>query len=85
MSWQIVWTRPAVRDLTKRLDRQTADRVRLKMKRFAEAGIGDVERLRGEKSEWRLRVGDWRVRFTYDPKRQTLVVLRVLPRSRAYR
>ena len=85
MSWQIVWTRPAVRDLTKRLDRQTAERVRLKMKQFAEAGIGDVERLRGEKSEWRLRVGDWRVRFTYAPKRRTLVVLRVLPRGRAYR
>ncbi len=45
MSWQIVWTRPAVQDLTKRLDRQTAERVRLKMKRFAEAGIGNVERL----------------------------------------
>jgi mRNA interferase RelE/StbE len=44
----------------------------------------DVRRLQG-KEEWRLRVGDWRVRFTRRPADKLIVVLRVLPRGRAYR
>jgi mRNA-degrading endonuclease RelE of RelBE toxin-antitoxin system len=31
-----------------------------------------------------LRVGTWRVRFNIDDERQVIVVLRVLPRGRAY-
>jgi mRNA-degrading endonuclease RelE of RelBE toxin-antitoxin system len=34
--------------------------------------------------EWRLRVGDWRVRFAFDDQQRVIVVLRVLPRGRAY-
>ncbi len=32
--------------------------------RFAETGEGDVKKLQGESGELRLRVGDYRVRFT---------------------
>jgi mRNA-degrading endonuclease RelE of RelBE toxin-antitoxin system len=45
---------------------------------------GDVVRLAGTE-EWRLRVGDWRVRFERDPRARMIYVLRVLPRGRAYR
>lgn len=45
---------------------------------------GDVVKLTGSDDEWRLRVGDWRVRFTRDDE-QLVHVLRVLPRGRAYR
>ena len=34
--------------------------------------------------ELRLRVGDWRVRFRRDTAQRQLVILRVLPRGRAY-
>lgn len=34
--------------------------------------------------QWRLRVGGWRVRFSFDEERRVIVVLRVLPRGRAY-
>ena len=44
---------------------------------------GDVRTLGLE--EWRLRVGDWRVRFDRDDEARVIVVLRVLPRGRAYR
>jgi mRNA interferase RelE/StbE len=44
---------------------------------------GDVATLAGADDEWRLRVGDWRVRFTRDDH-GTVQVLRVLPRGRAY-
>jgi mRNA interferase RelE/StbE len=45
---------------------------------------GDVKRLRGRGDEWRLRVGDWRVRFRVDWERHIIVVIAVLPRGSAY-
>ncbi len=37
------------------------------LQRFANTGEGDVKKLKGESSELRLRVGDYRVRFTEEP------------------
>lgn len=34
--------------------------------------------------ELRLRVGEWRVRFRREPAGRELIILRVLPRGRAY-
>ena len=65
MTWQIAYTRRAHRDL-QGLDRVVAARVYAAVVRLADSGQGDVRRLRGYSSEWRLRVGDWRVRLTYD-------------------
>lgn len=79
----VVWTRPALQDM-RRLDRDAADRVREAVNRFAGSGQGDVRTLAGGGDEYRLRVGDYRVRFTYQ-ERTTLVVLRVLHRREAYR
>jgi mRNA interferase RelE/StbE len=53
--------------------------------RFGEHGLGDVKKLQGAFNEWRLRVGDLRVRFEIDPGDGAVIVLRVLPRGRAYR
>jgi mRNA interferase RelE/StbE len=44
---------------------------------------GDVKRLKGS-NEYRLRVGDWRVRFELDTRNITITVMRILPRGRAY-
>jgi len=52
--------------------------------RFAEHGIGDVKELRGEAGEKRLRVGDYRVRFTEEHP-QTLHIHTVRNRKDAYR
>jgi mRNA-degrading endonuclease RelE of RelBE toxin-antitoxin system len=43
----------------------------------------DVRRLKGS-DEWRLRVGDWRVRLRLDFESNTIIVVRILPRGRAY-
>lgn len=51
----------------------------------AQPPTGDIKRLAGEPPEWRLRVGDWRMRFTRDPDERVVVIQRVLPRGRAYR
>ncbi len=81
--WAIRWTPRAEKDL-RRLDRQVAERVREAISRFAQTGYGDVTRLEGEQ-DLRLRVGSWRDRFDYDRDAHALIILRVLPRGRAYR
>lgn len=42
-----------------------------------------MRKLKGS-DELRLRVGDWRVRFERDDAKREIVVLRVLPRDKAY-
>ncbi len=46
---------------------------------------GDLQKLHGSREEWRLRVGDYRVRFLPDSGSQVIAILRVLPRDQAYR
>ncbi|HEV8241771.1 MAG TPA: type II toxin-antitoxin system RelE/ParE family toxin [Thermoanaerobaculia bacterium] len=85
MKLEVNWLPRARRDL-KRLDRQTQARVVDAVERFAAFGQGDVLHLVDVKPpEYRLRIGDWRLRFSRDEERQVLHVLRVLPRGKAYR
>jgi mRNA interferase RelE/StbE len=84
VSWTVVLTASAQRDL-RRLDRPIATRVLDGLTRLADTGQGDVTRLQGVADAWRLRVGDWRVRFRYDHPTRPLEVLRILPRGQAYR
>jgi mRNA-degrading endonuclease RelE of RelBE toxin-antitoxin system len=70
----------------KRLDRPAQRRVVDAVEHFARTGEGDVVRLVDvAPPEYRLRVGDWRVRFARDDEHRLLHVLRVLPRGKAYR
>ena len=84
--WTWKATPPAERDL-RRLDRPVRQRIFDALDRFiTNYPQGDVVRLQGiDPPEYRLRVGDWRVRFRPDPASNTIVVLRVLPRGEAYR
>lgn len=84
MIWHIEWTDRALKDAG-RLDRPIRERVLAGLERLAETGYGDIKRLESEGKRWRLRVGDWRIRFTFEPETHTIWVLRVLPRGRAYR
>jgi mRNA interferase RelE/StbE len=68
------------------LERQVRQRISEALDRYAADEHGDVLRLTDvEPPEWRLRVGDWRVRFRLDFEARILYVLRVLPRDKAYR
>jgi mRNA interferase RelE/StbE len=84
MSRALEWTPAAERDL-RRLDFQVRERIRQAVYRFADSGHGDVVKVQGVAREWRLRVGDWRIRFTEDSPGQTIIILRVRPRGEAYR
>jgi mRNA-degrading endonuclease RelE of RelBE toxin-antitoxin system len=53
--------------------------------RLADARLGRVVKLTDvDPPEWRLRIGDHRAFFRYVPEANEVVVLRVLPRDRAY-
>lgn len=67
------------------MDSQVRERVFRAVVRFAETGQGNVKKLTGSPAEWRLRAGDWRVRFVYDYETAVINVIRVLPRDHAYR
>jgi len=80
---KIVWSEPARADI-RRLDRESAMRIFSALHRFAQTGEGDIKRLQGDASDLRLRVGDWRVRFTEEPG-DALYIHAVRHRSEAYR
>lgn len=80
---KILWSEAARTDI-RRLDRDTAKRIFAALHRFAETGEGDIKKLQGESDDLRLRIGDYRVRFTGDTD-NTLLILSVRHRREAYR
>ena len=80
---EIEWTDASLEDMAA-LDKGIARRVKQVVERFAGTGAGDVKRLQGiDPPEYRLRAGDYRVRFHQDG--ETIRVLRVRNRREAYR
>jgi mRNA interferase RelE/StbE len=80
---QIEWTEASLKDMAA-LDKKIARRVQQAVERFAEIGAGSVKKLQDiDPPEYRLRAGDYRVRFELDG--QIIRVLRVRNRREAYR
>jgi mRNA interferase RelE/StbE len=80
---QVKWNQPAAQDLAK-LDKGTARRITEAVDRLAQGGSVDVKKLQGiDPPVFRLRVGDYRVRFRQDE--ETIRIVRVLNRRDAYR
>ncbi len=46
---------------------------------------GDIKKLKGKENEWRLRVGEWRVRFRPHFKSRVVFILHVRSRGEASR
>ena len=82
--WRVLVDDRARKDL-RRIDPPTRRRILNAIARLAQDAqlTGDVKRLRGS-HEYRLRVGDWRVRFERQDRQLVIVIVRVLPRGRAY-
>lgn len=83
MSRRAEWNKQAVKELT-RLDSPTRQRLVLAVKALCEEGRGDVRRLQGVEDLFRLRVGGWRVIFSFKDQ-QTILVRDVRPRGDAYK
>ncbi len=84
MKRELVWTAHALRDL-ERLDEANQSRILDALDAYAETGSGQIKKLAGTSAEWRLRVGDWRVRFSFGGPPPGILILAILPRDRAYR
>jgi len=83
MGKKIAWTDPAKADL-RAIDQATALRILHTLAHYLETGEGDVKRLQDvEPPEFRLRVGDYRVRF--HDLGDSILVLAVKHRREAYR
>jgi mRNA interferase RelE/StbE len=78
--WRVEFTPRARRDM-----RRTGPPIRQRILDALDRLVGDPPIKLTGREEWRLRVGDWRVRMRFDDAHRTVVVLRVLPRGRAYR
>ena len=78
--WQVVVTPPATKAL-RRLGRVQRERLQ---RAIARLPAGDTKRLVGL-DEWRLRVGDWRIRYAVDAAACRIVVVAVDPRGSAYK
>ena len=75
----------AIKDLDE-VPTRDADRIAQKLEQLAnDPSSLDIRKLEGQGDEWRLRVGSWRVRFAFDDATHSINILRILPRSRAYR
>jgi mRNA-degrading endonuclease RelE of RelBE toxin-antitoxin system len=53
-----------------------AHAIRRHVRNYTTTGVGDVRKLAGRSGEYRLRVGDWRVVFTFgtDPETGDLTI-----------
>jgi mRNA-degrading endonuclease RelE of RelBE toxin-antitoxin system len=86
VSWAVRWEQAAqdtLRGLARR-DAALARRIRQRVAAYAASSQGDVKKLRGSRDQWRLRVGDWRVIYVYDPP-GFITVIDVVLRRDAYR
>ncbi len=82
-AWSVEYSRRAEKDI-KRLDTQTRRRVLAAVGQLAaHDAVPAARKLKGL-PEWRLRVGDWRVRYIRDRSARVIYVTHVLPRGRAY-
>ena len=79
---RVEWARRALKELA-RLDARTQARIVTAVEALADHR-GDVRRLRGTGDETlRLRVGDWRVIFSYQDS--AILILRIRARGAAYK
>ncbi len=76
------WTDAAKAELRK-IDRERAPEILETLAKYEKTGHGDVRLLKGS-ADWRLQVGDYRVRFQVMPDRM-LQIVHVKHRSEAYR
>jgi mRNA-degrading endonuclease RelE of RelBE toxin-antitoxin system len=80
---RVLFRPQAVRDLESLQERDRA-LVEEAIDRFAKTGKGDVKVLAGAERHYRLRAGDWRIRFVYETP-DIIRVLHIRHRREAYR
>jgi len=75
-----IYSKQAAKSL-ERIDTATKQRIK---KGIDGIPNGDIKKLQGHTELYRLRVGDWRIVFTY-PDDETLLIERISPRGAVYK
>ena len=84
MSYAVELTRRAERDL-RRLPQSTAERVTASLLALEDDPRPSGSRKLQASDEWRLRVGDYRVRYRIDDSARRLTITRIAHRREVYR
>ena len=77
---KIKFSKKAVKVIN-RMDDKTKQRLRAAIYALPE---GDTKLLSGSVHTWRLRVGGWRILYSY-PDKKTILVEKIAPRGHAYK
>lgn len=83
--YEVYLERAAERDL-RRLSVENFQRIASRIKRLAgDPRPSGCRKITGSESDWRIRVGDYRVIYEIDDKARSVKVMRVRHRREAYR
>lgn len=77
---EIYYARSAVKAINS-MERTTKQRIKAALERLPE---GDIKPLRGSPGTYRLRVGGWRILFSY-PEQNVVLVEKIGPRGDIYK
>lgn len=62
-------------------DRPTKQRIKAAIEGLPQ---GDIKPLKGSKGTYRLRIGDWRILFSY-PAKDMILIEKIAPRGEVYK
>jgi len=77
---QIVYSRAAVKAINS-MDKVTKQRIKAGIENIPQ---GDIKPLKGSPGTYRLRVGDWRILFSYTED-DTILIEKIGPRGGVYK
>lgn len=77
---EIRYAKAAVKSISG-MDRPTKQRIKAALERLPD---GDIKPYKGSPGTYRLRVGDWRILFSY-PERDTILIEKIGPRGGIYK
>lgn len=77
---EITYSKAAVKVING-MDRPTKQRIKTAIEKIPE---GDIKPLQGSKGSYRLRVGGWRILFSY-PEHDIILIEKIGPRGEVYK
>lgn len=76
----IIYSRASVKVINS-MDKATKQRIKDGIEKIPQ---GDIKPLKGNQGTYRLRVGDWRILFSY-PENDTILIEKIGPRGGVYK
>ncbi|MEM2172759.1 MAG: type II toxin-antitoxin system mRNA interferase toxin, RelE/StbE family [Thermoproteota archaeon] len=87
MAFRVVLTRQALKSFEK-LPARIKQRVSEALDALTQTPVPfrsfDVNKLKGYRKAYRIRIGRWRIIYEYDSKTKVIIVHDILPREKAY-